>query len=795
MATPEVLYDGKVYSQDRILINDLEYQIAVSDDGGSAMVKTDYKFTILKPGKCDIYSEVKICIDYIGYDKSVLNNYAFVTVFAHEPEIKVNRTLESDYLYVGNDLNLDIEIKNQGETLVKDLKFVDDYPESMKVSKVSKPCTLQENTIYYYGDIEDDNSITCRADVIFKQPVTQSLVGTITYDSKNETVNEFTAPLDIDVGFDIDFKLSDLDELKIGEYFNLTLDFENHKLKDYPVKLTVIFPDEIYEKKYSQGNNIYEVERKVYTNESINSENKSNSITFQIKSDYDGIFDIDFILEYDGYVNSKAKRIYTKDNGLNITHNIESLESGVQKRFVIEIGNNNAKLDIINVKTKLETDGFFFVPERTTDLIEAGETKTVLTHSVIIPNIKTKARKKFLITIEYETTAGQKFTEEKEFFIWAEPPRSIEIIHRFSENIEESEEGDAITLSVSIKNMKEAYLRNVHITDISEFVKTGTFDIYKNLEGFSEVEVYEYTFFLPSVKDKQSVPINTSVTYILNEDLYTYDKSSIVTINNKNISKKVSLKVDRSFDIENDPYVYDIIPVIYIIENNGEVPIFNLNITEVYMPDMDIVGNSTFTIKKLDPNEKIRLTDSFKIRIKSKNLKELNTTQYTYSDEFLDEYTVKSSRVGIGPKARDDIFEPLIFVNLTAPVKSSSNTTFNISLILENKGLKSSDLILRFLGEDKNMSISANTSMVIDYFYTTNITGIKKVDPAIVYYTVNEHSLSTSSNKLYLELIKLEVVEPVVLNETEEYESDIEYAKETGFIMKLWNGFRRLIGK
>ena len=125
------LFSGSV--EDGEFFNAGSYECYVKYNIGAAKLyfQLGQSGRILVLGECSEIEDVKICYEDMDYDNATETPTSFtVSVNTLGPSITIERSFSSETVDLGEEIDVEVTITNDGEKSASDVEFTDTFPEN-----------------------------------------------------------------------------------------------------------------------------------------------------------------------------------------------------------------------------------------------------------------------------------------------------------------------------------------------------------------------------------------------------------------------------------------------------------------------------------------------------------------------------------------------------------------------------------------------------------------------------------------------------------------------------------------
>ncbi|MBR9690765.1 hypothetical protein GOV08_03715, partial [Candidatus Woesearchaeota archaeon] len=240
------------------------------------------------------------------------------------------------------------------------------------------------------------------------------------------------------------------------------------------------------------------------------------------------------------------------------------------------------------------------------NFLEANTTSLIYKTTLLPAEITTSKSITFDAVVNYTTEFGVQKSEDEQWKITLKPLSDILIEKKISPS--SVEEGDEVTITVSVKNTRSKPIYDIQLHEIvpEEISRNGkTSAVIEKLDDDEKQDAYEYTINAPKVKNETIITLNTSLTYsegIGEEKVQQQGFAIIKSLDIKVKPKKLDLDIDKNID-KTKMYVGEIAKVTYSIENKDEETAYDLLFEFTKSKDVDLLEEYDYYLERLEPGE------------------------------------------------------------------------------------------------------------------------------------------------------------------------------------------------
>lgn len=741
-ASPEELFDGWVFSSDQFYADSTTHTLYVSDNLQKIRVDTYLESILIYNQSCGYTQQAKICLLNTSYDYTYKNTKAHITVSDNKDPIKLSKEIINDPTYVGDEIEINVVLNNTADQEITSIVYEERLPVEYTVTATRNCQVSADNVITFTTTIRKHKTYECTYTIQSYEQVNSYSVSKITYPYTDDTVESYSEPLDLVLESPVTISLPTLSQVKVKkeELFLGTL--KNLRDTDEDLIITITPQSAVELKKNSDvSSNIYELE---YT--LLGNEEKKFNFTFKVLEE--GVHTFDVVLKADDYIVRKTVRFDVDSTGVSLSTNFDKvMESSVEHRLFAFLHNDDEYQSIRDVRVQLTTP-FVFVPTQTIETIKKNETIKVVDITFFSPSVQSQTKYTATLHVEYTKEDGTFKEKEFNYTIVADPVKDIEIIHTIQDNHLTSQERSTVT--VQVKNNREIDLNGISLYDTTTLPKTGSFQILLDVPSKETVTAYTYTVFAPDVIQQTQYEIQTSASYQLYGQLRKYIKTTNITVDKQNQTKKVELKVTKSLGGTGPYLVGELVPINYVLKNTGEVELQSITVRFPLMNTSDVLKQTSTTIKTLKPQETVEVK-GHEIRFIKEPINALPITTVEYYDNLWYNYTATSNAVSLTVK-ESSYKGPKIYVTQIPPESAVKDQQFQVSVRVVNLG--GEGVVVSDSTSGVDVLVPGFSQQLYTYELLAEDIGEQVLERPLVYYTYNNHTYITSETNPHTVTIK-----------------------------------------
>ncbi len=766
-------FSGKVLSGENVEIDDFTFIITMNKYANAIFIDAGTMFQTVALYKCEKMESFEICFGNTTYDEDDNELYAEVRIYRYKPDVSISKTINQTDLYVGQEAEVTIKIKNTGDP-ASQIIMTDDYPAAMKIYDIEGPgCSVHENQVYWQGHLDQNKEKVCSFIIRSDQELHRSFVAHLKYWDGFKWIDKYSSTLTLDFetklliesaivreDYEVDGKTFNFDDdnpsLYIGEtgrlIIRITNDFPDYVDVD---PLDIQLPPEMaysslgylrFNYINASGNRssiVWNSDRITKVNSNLlrwsgritEGDEKLFIIKLKAKKTSHPEVLIDTAYNFDDIdmTDSQEEIVDISDPGVAIRMTVDDksrrfsaperldeeddsidVEAFHPYHFTVYAQNVNkfSRLDSVDVRVYTDLAGF---KTKHYPSIEEGGQVIPYSVEVIPPGVASSKEFKMNVSVSYANEFGESSENSTEFKVTVKPFEDLDIKYDSSEG-EVLEGGEETEVKVTITNNRLVDIKDVQVRDIipDDIHVEGVHAKKVKLNKDSETEIYTYRMTPPVVHNKTRYDIMTSVSFFDPDIEQEFNFSETTTITVEPLVPDVT--IDVTLDEPNNIYPGSLIPVEYTVRND-EVEELVRDIT-VHFPlqeQTDLMGPRTFFIDKLDPGEEITIKNLVKLRPKVVNdhLK-LNKTVVEYHDNYGNRFYENSSDDSLDVE-RAAITGPAIFLRTIVPEIINLSTDTPVKIEVKNNGSVAADVFVEQWDRAWNLTVPAYSTRMLEY--------------------------------------------------------------------------------
>jgi uncharacterized repeat protein (TIGR01451 family) len=750
----ELSYEGFLYHNKLFTYDNIAYTSLVSSNGQKLNLLSENNM-LIDLGSCKKEIFKKFCFNSSVYDEDISNYKAYIYIYNLKPEIDITRSIDDNILEFGQTATFTVTLTNNGVVYAHNVEYFDDFPSNLEITKV-KPGDNINNSVYWIGDIDIDETIELEYDVISHGTLDQYFKSTVKYFDGNNDIVEYSNQIRIysDPVFVVTLDV-DKEEYQINEDIIFTLTVTNSGDEDIDInKLNLIIPSNVQVEKSSRSfdeiNGNYKLETEINVND-------TKTYEFTLSGIDNGLTSIQLSGSYkykkENYdiENDKVGFLLTNE-GIDIETSLESstsINSNELLLIYVRIKNNNEFSTIKNLKLQTLTDIAHF-ENRTLGSISINESAFILNTEIKAPNVDGEKSYPLKFNLTYETQDGKKFSEKIEKTIIVKPIKTLIISPTISKS--SMYEFETTEIKIDLNNPGTDDLKaieyNTKIPDI--FKIQGATSAITNVNSTKSQNILTFNLIPNLVLNETNYYIEFTAYYVSKDKPYEINLTKKITVKPKIPDVSIVKTLESS-----SLYMGDTTDVTYIITNNDDVPVYDLTLFTTKDQYFDTINLFEKTIDKLDPGEKITIVGEQVRPKKQGTISAKNSELFYYdSNKRLFNKTINSNGVNVN---FDTINDPALIVNITSN-NTYANFNDKIKYILTLNNIGDQKALTTIKGDDNyittlksfeyNIVINTENEFRIPYVYYEYQYLDKTVRAYSNEFLINVHKIANNKKEL-----------------------------------------------
>jgi len=765
VAAENIFFSGFIFSDESVVINDKSFIITLEWDKRNIMLKSGKEIYFVPKTKCERIYNIRFCFHNTVYDVDEKKDKINISIYSLSPTIKITRTIDKSRLFVGEEAEISVNIKNEGPLAAENFSFIDSFSDKVEITDVSF-CNLNGSEIYWRGLLRENDTLKCNYRIKPIDEFERSFRAKVEYFDGIKNKEEFSEAISIKADpflvINQDFNDSDK-KIFVGENTTLIINISNkHPDEDIKIaKVEIVLP---------KGLSFISTERISIGNESVGQglsrssedilewngeikQNRSKIFVVKLQGRYVGASDV-FVRVYyklnekEGFVEKKSN-IEVVNQEIDVQTSFkddETFDSGQEKWFKVYLKNPSSIIKLKNIKIQYNTT-LLNIPDSYISEINTTSSQLVLNRAFTIPFVTSKTSYPFNLIVRYETEFGESFDKIFEYTLNVEPTAGLTITHDISKTT--VEEGEEFTITTKIKNERNKDIKNVKVVDTthSDFVKEGMNSAIININAHNEVSVYSYKVTAPKVIKDTDFIFKTTASYSEENITYVYEKESTIRVTPKRLELDITRTIEPS-----TIFMGQIADVNYIISNPETERIQNIRLKFPLEQIFDLVGNDSYFVDKLEPGETIKINNKHNIRAKLNGTQILPPTLFIYEDSDGNVFDKNSSSNQIDikysyiPSASFFIEKSVLNQNII------KGEPLKIVVKIKNVGTEKGKIDVYDLNNNWSLEIEPQNYEFISYELNITRTGKLKLEPTVGIYEILNKTVKTISNELEIEI-------------------------------------------
>jgi hypothetical protein len=752
---------GKVFTT---FFSGTKEYISVKDESG-VYTKIDFN-------TCKRIGDLGFCFPEWEFDEEKDKNKFRVEVYDLETVINVSRTITENNLITGEETTIDVVLYNDAD---KDLfvEYIDEFPDSIEITD-TEDVSAEGRVIKWSGVLKSKQDKEFSYDIRAVADTDAYLVARIISDG--ETYYTDVIYLVSKTVLKVDFKWSQ-EPLMVGyDEQNLTISLTNNEKEDIDVNnFTIYFPDSM---DFIKGMYKY----KSYSFDETVSPGETENITFRVIPRNYGFADVNTVAFFD-FVEKKNLisknvdtvevgkpelyiRIKLDENGTHLDDDI--IEARKTGQIKVDIQKSNPDVYYRNVNITINGSALNEPVNVFWKMIDNEDNNRAATINFTGPELSYDTTLDVNVYVDFETQFGDKRYEDEEYEFEARSLRDISIYYDIDPGSPES--GEEFDLGVRLRNERLTPIKNLRVCTFSDI---PSFDnVCKNLSmrEDSESDVMAFKIKAPIINESRYYFINTTVDFSDSFGSYSDYEYQEINVQERKLEPGIDMFIDNS-EIPLGAETY----IDYRVRNDEKETLKNMELHFVPSQYFDIIGNTSFFIGNVDPDEEINFYKIEKVRAKKNESQQIEETVAYFNDFYFGRLFNYSSD-SINFDVKDAFFNsPMIIANKSAPSNVNQSDYFPVVIVLKNIGNDDVKVIVT-----DNFRVYEKTvfpGKVAEINFSMKIDNVERqmLPSTLIEYSADGKKYTTTTNdvEVYVEK-KPEIVEqkePVTekfkLNETE----------------------------
>lgn len=734
---------GTYYSGETIVAKNQVFTVIVSTSLDKIGLMYDGELEVINENSCQRIGDLGFCVEDIeeeideseerGKRKAVIEVYDLIA------KINVSREITEGSLIVGEDTTIEVKLTNEGEEDTQ-VVYIDEFPKGIEIVK-AKNALIQGNRIYWSGLLRDGKDVEFEYDIRAVGDVDSKLKARLEYDDEKYYSDDIKLISKTVLKHIFDWEFN---PVVLEQETNLNVTLKNLEDDEIEVKnFTIIFPEALQVWKGS-------LPIKEYSWEGDIKENRTKKFHFTIEAIKSGGHDIitKTLFEFKDKKNlsvTEKETLEVKEAELIIRigfgdpakkeKEIESLQS---KWFRVDIQKPNEEIELHNINVTINGSAVNATENIFLDILDEEDNKRVANIRFDAPEVSRTRQFKLNVFATFESEYGEKKTVDEDFKITVRPVKDLTITHDVDRSIES---GEDIEIIVSIDNPREIIAEDIKVCHFFNISPTTRQCKILSIDEDRKVDVFAYEIRAPRVNETIKYLMFTNLSY--RDDWHEYSVNKETIVNVKEPDLKLELK--RSVD-SRDVFVGNIVDVDYKLRNREDETLSDITIYFEPSQYFDIVGNLSYFVGNLDPDEVINLYGIEQIRPKVNDTQYVEASTAFYKDLFFGRtHNDTSSRLRLKVD-NGFISGPMFIINKTVPKLAYEYDYFTVNLTITNIGSQAYGAIIHDNNMTWNRMIYTRNPAVIRYNMSLESIGKRKLEKALVKYSYQGRNYTTASD-------------------------------------------------
>lgn len=563
----------------------------------------------------------------------------------YKPELKVETSYGKSNFWLGDEFFVTTTITNEGDVDIRDLEYVENYPDTIKITPVDDVRLFGDGVKYKRTFLKKGDSTKFRYKIKLLEKLAYSLKGEFSYTYNDVMYSDFglTKKLDLKDVYTVAMVIPS--SVDVDDEFELDLNFKNTAEDSVDFGLSLVFPEGVTLKDSSNFKLIDGY--LVFSGRLDEGEIFEDTLQFIAETGGDNIFELYvdsvYLIENPSEIISK-KLIIKGDVDLDddlkefeIKLNVDADSSNIHSKHILEgdlahfevfLTKGEFDLENIFVNVTCSDFNFNFISEKS--LLAADDSYTNFLFALNMPLVNQTSDLTFNAYVEATIDGVSENKSVETSFTLYDLDDALTLKRSVPSKIVQGGTG---LVSVSLKNNVDRPFMGIKARDIipSDFVyKDVRTENIINLQPLDEVVMYTYEIKAPYYINESSIV----KTILLYDDLVVMKND---TLNSFVDVKDAELLV--STEIEGSLFVGGVFTLEVQLKNSGDLSIRNILVDFPLSTGADLIllEDSLSGVDKLDQGEDV----SFYMTYDLKDEGTINLTggHIRYTDEFGNRFT------------------------------------------------------------------------------------------------------------------------------------------------------------
>ncbi|MFC1754553.1 hypothetical protein ACFL96_14350 [Thermoproteota archaeon] len=439
------------------------------------------------------------------------------------------------------------------------------------------------------------------------------------------------------------------------------------------------------------------------------------------------------------YDYSVLKTFEVKREDIEIESNFEEgkeFSSGQNAYFTIYLVNPNEYANLTDIDVSMSIP-WVEKKKHFVDTLKSANYSDIFNGNIAMPDVTGPTTLNYYVNVSYTTPFGERLSETFQRNVKIQPLSPFNVKH----DIDGSEYDSSSTAEIDNKETEiTVKIKNTLKKDIEGIVVTEVFD--KNLNPIEKIshkiitlnkddttDVFKYKINPPDKSIWQNYTLRTYISYIYENQRF----NNSFDLNIKVKPKKMDISIIKEI-FEDDVAKGQIAHFKYKITNTEDEVIKDITLHFPFQYETDIVGQTTFRIDEILPEDTVIVNNEERVRMKFDKDIRIEKTNVSFFDEsgnfFNDSSTVERVNVKNG-----SLQSPAIIVDKTAPLNATAGDNFTVDLKVSNIGKSHTWVTVKDEGYEYRFRLAAGSEKMLSHRTHTDKTGYIELSKAVVNYT------------------------------------------------------------
>ena len=782
-------YEGWTYNNRYVLFEDINYKIQISKNGNQLLLVGDEGNEILNLNTCLEKEYWKFCYNLSTYDTDREDYKAYFYIYYIQPDLTITRTVDDNILDLGDTAVFVTTITNKGDTIAKDVVFIDDFPKNAEILSVNNDAEIKNNSVYWKGELKKGESIEFEYKIKSIGNIDQYIKASVEYYDGFKKVEKFSNSIRLYSFSILELSLSaDKEDYQIGEEIDFNLLLDNNGDEDTDITdLIINIPESI---KVKERSDELEKSGNQYKWSGNLNPGEQKKFKFKLSGTKTGVFFVTANGQYkykgNRYnIDDKKEGFVTYNEGVEIITSLKDVEYVSSNQLIIifvKVKNKNSFSKVKDVKLVTTTD-IVNIDERRYGSIDSNQTVLLLNNQLRAPQVSEDESYPIAFNVTYKTEDGVEFNSYLKKKIVVKPSQMIKVIPTLSAtNVLEDR---PISINVALKNPGLTDLEDIFLSATlpKNFSVEGITSGYADLKQDEKKTVISFNLIPGLIEEDTTFKLNFTASYIDQNSDFEVTETRKLNVH-RNIPKVSVQKIIS----ESSAHQGELVQVSYKIENKDNTPVYDLVMHATEAQDLDTIDIFSYNIPKLDPGEQITFAAE-KIRPKKIGKIDVGRSMLTLKDKYSRTFNIYSGGLTMNIK-KAEINGPSVYIekhvdnNIIEPGESTL-----LTINLTNYGVKKAEGNLSDFEEPVQVPIYGNK--IFQKNISFNDEGIHTIPVSVYYYNYLDKPVRAYSNEVIITVInKTKEQDTVIIEDTPKVEEQPE--AKVSFIQKLLNWFKKL---